>query len=79
MKKWTVRAECLSFAVVDRSTDRLNMYLNQRKKLCKNANESAWLSAAEVSVLREYADELVTELIEFAVGTDSMRMVDAIQ
>lgn len=36
-------------------------------------------SAAEVSVLREYADELVTELIEFAVRIDSMRMVDAIQ
>ena len=40
---------------------------------------SAPVYAAEVSVLREYADELVTELIEFAVGTDSMRMVDAIQ
>lgn len=32
MKKWTVRAEGLSFAVVEGSTDRLNMYLNQRIK-----------------------------------------------
>ena len=32
MKKWTARAARLSFAVVDGSTDRLNMYLNQRIK-----------------------------------------------